>query len=173
MPHAQIVDRSTGEITREFDYPEGNRLVSFPPSDQQRYRRPPFAAVYSDNIYDIMKKKHLTTSEAGFFLFLVHFLDWQGTSLVDRKNHAPLNESTLAAELGMERRHVWETLRTLNDKGMVFLINKGHGRPAGIMLNPNLFFFGKTVKDPTDCAHFDDCGYEPAKRVCYRKTPKD
>lgn len=173
LRHAQVIDSDTGELLQTVSVPDTHRLASFPLPENRKYKRPPFVAVYTDNIMDIIEKKHLTSSEAGVLLFMLPFLDWQGTSLVDRVTKAPLNESTLAEKLGMERRHVWEVLRTLNDKGMVFLINKGKGHPSGIMLNPNLFFFGKAIKDPTEQAHFEDCAYEPKKRVYYRKSTKD
>ncbi len=166
-----MIDTSTGEILQTVSVPDSHRLASFPISEHPRYQRPPFFVVYRPNWLDIVRKKRLSFHERGVLASLLAFLDWQGTSLVHPDTQIPLNESSLADLLGSDRKSLSETLKSLNDKGMIFLINKGKGNPSGIMLNPNVFFFGKTMKDPTEAAHFGTCNYEPVRRVAYRKTP--
>lgn len=168
-----MIDSDTGELVKTVNIPDGHRLASFPPPENPRYRRPRFFMVYRPNWLDIVRKKRLTFHEVGVLTSMLAFLDWQGTSLVHPDTGIPLNESTLADLLGADRKRLSETLKVLNDKGMVFLINKGRGNPSGIMLNSNVFFFGKAIKDPTEHAHFEDCNYEPAQRVHYRKASKD
>lgn len=173
LRHAQVIDTDTGELLQTVHVPDTHRLASFPAPEHPRYKRPPFFVVYRPNWLDIVRKKRLTFHEVGVFMSLLAFLDWQGTSLVHPDTGAPLNESNLAELLKTDRKHLSDTLRSLNDKGMVFLINKGRGNPSGIMLNSHVVFFGKAIKDPTEHAHFESCNYEPVRRVHYRKVSKE
>lgn len=161
-----IKDKQTGEVIKEYWEEDRNK-----PSGRPTGRSAYFFKLYKTNWQDIVFERRMTPYEAGIFSFLIALVGWQTPYIVHPDTGENLNESEIAEFLGVSRSQLHDTIQSLVDKGFVAKVNKGNGRPNNYMLNTNIVFNGKTIKDLND--HFvfiKDCSYKPKIEIKYRQV---
>ena len=174
----KIVDQDTGEILynqekREFWCQDDEFVQIVKPGSKKKMRKKPdFIKVYRVNIQDIIRKKKLNLTEAGVFMMLLSFVDWESNFLVHPDTNKLLNISDLARLIGQDRTSLSRQIKKLNDKGLLSLVYNGNGRANKIILNSNIVFSGTKMKDIREHELFDDCPYKPKYRVEYEQSKK-
>lgn len=161
-----IVNSDTGEVVsrkfiKESDLPSGRKPEA---------RQPHFYKLYSTNWKDIVKKKHLTPYEAGVFFMVLSFVGWESNFLVHPKTGQNLNCSQLADLLSIERKQLFDTMQTLNRKGLIAIVKCGDGNSNHYMLNSNVVFWGSKIKDTSEHSRFiKDCPLELPIELKYKE----
>ena len=165
--HVTVVDDSTGEILYDFWERKTGK-----PTGRMAARGCDFIKLYRTNVIDMIKRKKLDFKEAGLLYMLSALCGWKTPYIVHPDTRENMSCSDLSRLLGKDRKHLWEDLEKLCQKGCISKVFRGDGVPCHYMMNTNLAFFGNTIDDPNHLDTFRDCNYEPAVEVRYRKTPE-
>jgi len=151
-----IANRDTGEVLDEFWNTRTKKPLGRPPKKP----KDDFVKVYTRNWSYVVKKKKLSLNEAGFFFSLLAFLDWESNFLVNPETGGNTSGREIAKVLGMDQDDVNEYMERLNKKGLVAIVKLGHGRPNHFILNTNLVFRGKHMKNLSEHERFNDSPLE-------------
>lgn len=147
---------------------QGERtLVIKPGGKKERVTGPEFIKLYRTNIIDIITAKKLSMVERGVFLSLLVFVDWQSNYLVHPTTKKVLNDSSLSALINYDRWALADATKALNDKGLLIILKNGNGRGNSYMINTNVVFNGRKIKDINEHKSFDNVAYKPAIKVKY------
>jgi len=170
-----ITDIETGEVHANKWLTEMDNKPGRPPA-VDRKGASHFVKLYKQNLIQIAsekaKEKRLTLDEAGLFFLLFSIAGWQTPYIVNPETYKLMSCGEIADFLGRDRKHIFDLLERLIQKGMVSKVVNGNGRSNHYMINPNVAFYGKTIDDPTHLDVFKTCPYEPKKYIEYRKTPE-
>lgn len=129
-----------------------------------------FFMVYRTNWMDLILKNKLNITEVGMLGSLMTFIDWQSNFLVHPKTKMLLNESTLADLLNCSRGCIRRHITTLNEKGLVAIVKAGSGSPNKYILNSNIAFYGRKIKDINEHLIFNDVEYVPKTEIKYEEA---
>jgi len=116
------------------------------------------------------KKKWLSTLERAIFLSMMVFIDWESNYIVHPANKNLLNDTSLGELIGYDRGTISETTNMLANKGLISIIKNGNGRGNSFMINTNIVFNGRKMKDLNDCKVFQDCPYKPITAIKYQQS---
>lgn len=168
-----IIDAETGEILhkqqrRQVWLQKDESLVKFKRTQQKTNVQ--FFMLYRTNWHDIILKKRLSFSEIGVLTSLLAFIDWQSNFLVHPATKTLLNESTLAELLECEKKNLREHIARLNAKGLIAIVKSGAGYPNKYILNSNIAFFGRKMKDINEHKIFNDVAYVPKTPIKYEEV---
>jgi len=161
--HVTITEKETGEIlSTHWEI----KMRNPPGKKPRKVKQPPYAKLWMPNLIKLVLDKKLSGAEKALLFDLLAFLDWQSTMLVHPLTGKPVNESGIADVLKMNRSHVHDTLKSLNEKGIIGKFNAGKGKPCKYHMNYHLFHYGEKMNDILDICRFDgDCAYEPPVKV--------
>jgi len=163
-----ITDIETGEIIDQFWKERQKSPSGRPPGNETK--NPYFFKVYTSNWRNVLKKKQLTPYETGVFMMCLAFVGWESNFLIHPKTKDNLNCSSLAALLSIERTQLYNTMQTLNKKGLIAVVKCGDGQSNHYMLNSNIVFWGNKIKDKAEHERFtQDCPYDPPIKVKYKE----
>ena len=173
-----VIDEETGEVLHEHTRAEiwlqpGETAVKVKPGRKRdKPSNPEFIKLYRTNIIDIITAKRLSMVERGVFFSMLVFVDWQSNYLVHPETKRVLNDSSLSRLIGYERNALAEIAKKLNDKGLIIILKNGIGRGNSYMINTNIVFNGRKIKDINEHRAFDNLSYAPRIKVKYQEeTP--
>lgn len=118
-----------------------------------------FVKIFFNEIDYVKRTLALTRAEVLFLYSLSNYLLWEENLLVD-KDGVPLNQKRLCKELGVDRKTVYNNMKSLEEKKC--LIRIWDGRDVYYLANPNLLFFGEKVNKGLPKL-FEMVGYIPFK----------
>lgn len=165
--HVRIIETETGELLASYWEETRAKPTGKPPGG----RDAEFMRLYRTNWVDIARNKRLTPHDAGVFMFLCGFVKWESNFLVHPDNGENLTISSIAQLLGIDRSNISDCVNRLNRAGFVAILKRGDGRENNILINSNVAFFGKYLKDMSEHATFDNVEYKPAVRIRYKEPP--
>jgi len=170
-----VVNEETGEILHEHTKTElwlqpGEAAIRVKPGRKRdKPSSPEFIKLYRTNIIEIITAKKLSMVERGVFLSMLVFIDWQSNFLVHPETKKVLNDSSLSQLIGYDRKALAETAKKLNDKGLIIILKNGNGRGNSYMVNTNVVFNGRKIKDLNEHKAFDNLSYRPKVKVIYQQ----
>lgn len=170
-----ILDEETGEVLHEHTKTElwlqsGESAIKVKPGRKRdKANSPEFIKLYRTNIIDIITAKKLSMVERGVFLSMLIFIDWQSNYLVHPETKKVLNDSSLSRLIGYDRKALAEAAKSLNDKGLIIILKNGTGRGNSYMVNTNVVFNGRKIKDINEHKAFDNLSYTPRIKVKYHE----
>ncbi len=164
-------------------------IVIKPGHKKNTGNNPEFIKLYRSNIIDVItrdyvtsetepegpkktRKKWLSIPERGVFLSMLVFVDWESNYIVHPKTKHLLNDTTLSELIGYDRAHLTEITKELSNKGLIAIIKNGNGRGNSYMINSNLVFNGRKMKDINEHKVFETCGYRPAVAINHKENDK-
>jgi DNA-binding MarR family transcriptional regulator len=129
---------------------------------------PLFFRVYKTNWLDLVRNGDITMSQLGLFCALMAFADWGTNRLVHPETKGLLSLSELSKLLSLDRKHLTNTLATLEGKGLVSVQQQASGLDKYILVNAQVAYFGKHMSNVGDHAQaFADSAYQPVVPVTY------
>lgn len=170
-----VYDAETGERYGGRWEGQLRRTPGRPRGKTERDDKPEFFRVYCANWADIVDKKKLSFVEAGVFMSLLRFVDWQSNWLVHPKTNRNLNASEIAGLLKTDRSSISDHLKRLHDKGMIAAVSTGKGGENHYLLNSHLVFKGKRIQNVNEHDRFckDNHPYRPARPIKYTEVPRE
>jgi len=149
---------------------EGERVVVVKPGRKvDKPSSPEFIKIYRTNIIQIITAKKLSMVERGVFLSMLIFVDWQSNFLVHPETKRVLNDSSLSSLTGYDRYALADVAKKLNDKGLIIILKNGNGRGNSYMINTNIVFNGRKIKDINEHKSFANVAYKPTVKVKYQE----
>jgi len=149
-------------------------FVVKPGRKKEKESNPEFIKLYRTNIIDIITSKKLSMTERGVFLSLLIFVDWQSNFLVHPTTKQVLNDSSISSLIGYDRSAFTDVVKRLNDKGLIIILKNGNGRGNSYMINTNVVFNGRRIKDINEHKAFNNVAYQPLTKVKYQiEKPRD
>lgn len=149
--------------------PGETAIVVKPGRKQDKPASPEFIKLYRTNIIEIITAKKLSMVERGVFLSMLVFIDWQSNFLVHPETKKVLNNSSLSKLIGYDRYALADIAKKLNDKGLIIILKNGNGRGNSYMVNTNIVFNGRKIKDVNEHKAFDNLSYRPKVKVKYQQ----
>lgn len=146
---AQEIDlEKIEEIERQADE-QGYMIIK-----KNNTNQTPFTQVISDNLNIINEHAYLTSSELGFLMSLLPFLEYQINAIIDKETNTFMTVSEIANKLKRDRAGVSRLISSLIEKGIIFeFVNarelKEFNRNVTsrtLFLNPELFYVGDRNK---------------------------
>lgn len=170
-----VINDETGEVLHEHTradiwlQPGESAVVIKSGRKRDKPSSPEFIKLYRTNIIDIITAKKLSMVERGVFLSMLIFIDWQSNYLVHPETKKVLNDSSLSRLIGYDRKALAEVTKKLNDKGLIVILKNGVGRGNSYMVNTNVVFNGRKIKDINEHKVFDNLSYAPRVKVKYQE----
>lgn len=167
----QILDAETGEILhdqkkQELWIQDGERAYIYNQEKVERRKKTPhFIRLHRINWCDLVRRNILTRSEIALVASLLAFLDWESNYIIDDETKQFFNETSLAKALHYDKKGLRIQLEKLEDKGIIFIDRPGKGRANKYLINPNIAFWGKEVKNYIEHDKFNDAEYRPKSPI--------
>ena len=170
----RYVVNDDGEVLHEHTKSDvwlqpGERIAIVKPGRRtDKPTSPEFIKLYRTNIIEVITSKKLSMTERGVFLSLLIFVDWQSNFLVHPTTKRVLNDSSISSLIGYDRSALADVVKRLNDKGLIIILKNGNGRGNSYMINTNLVFNGRRIKDVNEHKAFENVAYKPKINVKYQ-----